>query len=178
MDTRRWVAPCILTRNIPAHPPPHLSPAILILTRRVLRLSSGFMGLLGWRAESCWHGVLFIARCVWWCAISWLACLVASHAVLTWRAGEGGCAGRNACPRIPVQAHTGSPGQGVSRPTISARSVRRTAHPLNGRKAQQRQPESAERGSAIPTRTDQLTDSQTAGQTVVSDAQPPPPCSK
>ncbi len=37
-------------------------------------------------------------------------------------------------PRIPVQAHTGSHGQGVSRPTISARSVRRTAHPLYGRR--------------------------------------------
>ena len=37
-------------------------------------------------------------------------------------------------PRIPVQAHMGSHGQGVSRPTISARSVRRTAHPLSGRR--------------------------------------------
>ena len=42
---------------------------------------------------------------------------------------------KNAGSRIPVQAHTGSHGQGVSRPTISARSVRRTAHPLNGRRA-------------------------------------------
>ena len=122
--------------------------AILILTRPVLRLSSGFMGLLGWRAESCWHGVLFIAWLGWWRAVSRLTCVVASHAVLTWRAGEGGglilpalaksaptlpspprhpgtarCAAcgvgdRNAgcfCPRIPVQAHTGSHGQGVSR---------------------------------------------------------------
>jgi hypothetical protein len=32
----------------------------------------------------------------------------------------------------------GSPGQGVSRPTISARSVRRTAHPLAGRRVQSR----------------------------------------
>ncbi len=86
---------------------------------------------------------------VWLCAVSRLACVVASHAVLTWRAGEGGglilpalaksaptlpspprhpgtarCAAcgyadRNAgcsfCPRIPVQAYTGSHGQGVSR---------------------------------------------------------------
>ena len=80
-----------------------------------------------------------------WRAASRLTCVVASHAVLTWRAGEGGglilpalaksaptlpspprhpgtarcaacgCADRNACPRIPVQAHTGSHGQGVSR---------------------------------------------------------------
>ena len=47
--------------------------AMLILNRPVLRLSQGFMGLLGW-----WRGV------------SRLTCLVASHAVLSWRAGEGG----------------------------------------------------------------------------------------
>jgi len=100
---------------------------------------------------------------VWWRAVSRLAFVVASHAVLTWRAGEGGglilpalaksaptlpspprhpgtarcaacryadekCSGSLAprcivgpfipfsvCPRIPVQAHTGSHGQGVSR---------------------------------------------------------------
>ena len=92
-----------------------------------------------------------------WCVVSRLTCVVASHAVLTWRAGEGGglilpalaksaptlpspprhpgtarCAAcvvgdRKSgylpprlqclllCPRIPVQAHTGSHGQGVSR---------------------------------------------------------------
>ena len=67
-----------------------------------------------------------------------------------------------ACPRIPAQAHTGSTGQGVSRPTISARSVRRTAHPLNGRSAKQRHPN-----------LDRPTYRQTAGQAVMSDASLP-----
>ena len=38
----------------------------------------------------CWHGVLFLAWLGWGHAVSRLTCLVASHAVLTWRAGEGG----------------------------------------------------------------------------------------
>ena len=104
----------------------------------IWRLSLGFLGWI-------WGGVLFLGWRLWWRGVSCLTCLVASHAVLTWRAGEGGglilpalaksaptlpspprhpgtarCAacggaGRNACSRIPVQAHTGSHGQGVSR---------------------------------------------------------------
>ena len=38
----------------------------------------------------CWHGVLFLAWLWWLRAVSRLMCVVASHAVLTWRAGEGG----------------------------------------------------------------------------------------
>ena len=45
----------------------------------------GFLaGLCG--GESC----RFFAWFVWWLAVSRLTCVVASHAVLTWRAGEGG----------------------------------------------------------------------------------------
>jgi hypothetical protein len=38
----------------------------------------------------CWHGVLFLGGRLWWRVVSCLDFVVASHAVLTWRAGEGG----------------------------------------------------------------------------------------
>ncbi len=50
--------------------------------------SCDVLPLLGWLV---WRrAVLFIAWRVWWRAVSRLAFMVASHAVLTWRAGEGG----------------------------------------------------------------------------------------
>ena len=164
--------------------------------------------------------------------VSCLALVVASHAVLTLRAGEGGglilpalaksaptlpspprhpgtarcaacgCANRGcqwfflrlpvwACGDSPLeaggrattsarsrrspatrlrrqrvkkpfktQAHTEPHGQGVSRPTISARSVRRTAHPLNGRRAKQRHPCNAVRAKQHHPNPNNQTDSQ------------------
>ena len=35
---------------------------------------------------SYWHGVLFIAWFLWLCAVSRLACVMASRTVLAWRA--------------------------------------------------------------------------------------------
>ena len=91
----------------------------------------------------------------WWRAVSRLACLVASRAVLTWRAGRWGLilpaspTGPPPCPPAIPSRHAalrvGCAGQqmvdpafgasfarvlfqGVSRP-VSACSVRRTAHP-------------------------------------------------
>ena len=50
--------------------------------------SCDVLPLLGWLV---WRrAVLFIAWRVWWRAVSRLAFMVASHAVLTWRSGEGG----------------------------------------------------------------------------------------
>ena len=90
----------------------------------------------------------------------------------------------SACPRIPVQAHTGSHGQGVSRSDNLCSQCAEDGSPLERAqsevtsarisRAKQRQPESAERSNAPPTRTDQQPDRQTAGQAVMSDASLPP----
>jgi len=70
-----------------------------------------------------------------------------------------------------TQAHTGPHGQGVSRPTISARSVRRTALPLNGRRAKQHRPDNAARAKQHHPNPNNQTDSQPE---VMPETSPPP----
>ena len=152
--------------------------------------------------------------------VSCLAVVVASHAVLTWRAGEGGglilpalaksaptlpspprhhgtarcaaCGGadRNAaaisslvasfarllpfsaCPRIPVQAHTGSHGQGVSRSDNLCSQCAEDGSPLERARSEVTPPQPGQPDSR-PTAARQI-DRQIADQAVMSDASPPP----
>ena len=168
---------------------PNRQLSFLMLTRRVLRLSPGLVGLLGWwRAGFCLACCRVLpdvcdgepCRADVACRGGWgphtpCARQIGPHPPQPTppsRHGSLRCVWVRRqqmrvvfCPRIPVQAHTGSHGQGVSRPTISARSVRRTAHPLFGRRAKQSQPESAEPGNVSPNQQSEA-------------APPPPPCSK